>query len=84
MLHCPCRRMVRAKKNPAQGRVEEGRLSEDASREKFYQRPLSQIPTCELQQELIRREGVEATFLGPRDEITKFVIGPAWVVVNRD
>lgn len=45
---------------------------------------LSTIPTCDLHRELIRREGVEAVFLGPNDKITKEVRGPAWVVVNRD
>ena len=45
---------------------------------------LSEVPTCDLHRELIRREGVEAVFLGPKDEITKTVRGPAWVVVNRD
>ena len=45
---------------------------------------LQDIPTCDLHKELIRREGVEALFLGPKDEMTKHVRGPAWVVVNRD
>jgi hypothetical protein len=45
---------------------------------------LSQVPTCDLHRELIKREGVEAFFLGPNDTITKEVRGPAWVIVNRD
>jgi hypothetical protein len=45
---------------------------------------LSQIPTCDLHRELIKREGVSAVFLGPQDRITKTVQGPAWVIVNAD
>ncbi len=45
---------------------------------------LSHISTHELHNELIKREGVEATFLGPKDDLTKHVTGPAWVIVNRD
>lgn len=45
---------------------------------------LSHVTTKDLQAELLRREGVTATFLGPKDEITKNVRGPAWVIVNRD
>ncbi|MDE4176357.1 BC1881 family protein [Phaeobacter sp. PT47_59] len=45
---------------------------------------LSEIPTCDLHAELIKREGVTATFLGPEDELKKVVRGPAWVIVNRD
>lgn len=45
---------------------------------------LSDVPTCELHSELIKREGVTAVFLGPDDEIKKTVRGPAWVIVNRD
>lgn len=46
--------------------------------------PLTNVPTCDLHAELILREGVEAVFLGPEDEIKKHVRGPAWVIVNRD
>jgi hypothetical protein len=45
---------------------------------------LSQIQTCDLHRELIKREGVESVFLGPEDSITKVVRGPAWLIVNRD
>ncbi|MGC9368819.1 MAG: BC1881 family protein [Paracoccaceae bacterium] len=45
---------------------------------------LSDVQTCELHAELIKREGVSAVFLGPKDEITKTVRGPAWVIVNQD
>jgi hypothetical protein len=45
---------------------------------------LQDISTCELQRELSRREGVQVIFLGPDDMITKTVLGPAWLVVNRD
>ncbi|MDE4274767.1 BC1881 family protein [Phaeobacter gallaeciensis] len=45
---------------------------------------LSEIPTCDLHDELIKREAVTATFLGPEDELKKVVRGPAWVIVNRD
>ncbi|MFG5380111.1 BC1881 family protein [Yoonia sp. R2-816] len=45
---------------------------------------LRDIPTCDLQRELSRREGVQAVFLGPDDKLTKTVQGPAWVTVNRD
>lgn len=45
---------------------------------------LSQVPTCDLHEELIKREGVSAFFLGPDDEIKETVRGPAWVIVNRD
>ena len=47
-------------------------------------RSLADVPTCDLHEELIRREGVEAFFLGPKDQVTKHVRGPAWVIVNRD
>jgi|TARA_R110002124_G_scaffold235667_1_gene400956 hypothetical protein len=47
-------------------------------------RSLADVSTCDLNQELIRRDGVEAIFLGPRDSITKEVRGPAWLIVNRD
>ena len=45
---------------------------------------LSDIATVDLHRELIKRDGVTAVFLGPKDEITKTVRGPAWVLVNRD
>lgn len=45
---------------------------------------LKEVQTVDLHEELIRREGVEALFLGPEDEIVKHVRGPAWVIVNRD
>lgn len=45
---------------------------------------LSDVPTCVLHAELIKREGVTAIFLGPEDRINKAVRGPAWVIVNRD
>lgn len=45
---------------------------------------LSGIPTCDLNRELIRREGVQAVFLGPKDTLSNTVRGPAWVIVNRD
>lgn len=45
---------------------------------------LSDVPTCVLHAEIIKREGVTATFLGPEDQISKIVRGPAWVIVNRD
>ncbi len=45
---------------------------------------LHDVPTCELHRELIRREGVQAMFLGPDDKVTKTVQGPAWLVINRD
>lgn len=45
---------------------------------------LSKVTTAELHQELIKREGVTATFLGPQDSLTQTVRGSAWVIVNRD
>lgn len=45
---------------------------------------LSQVPTCDLHRELIKRDGVSAVFLGPQDRITKTVKGPAWLIVNTD
>ncbi|NDK36939.1 BC1881 family protein [Rhodovulum sulfidophilum] len=45
---------------------------------------LSDVATCDLHNELIKREGVTAVFLGPDDKITKTVHGPAWIIVNRD
>jgi hypothetical protein len=45
---------------------------------------LSDVPTSELNAELVKREGVQAVFLGPDDKITKSVRGPACVIVNRD
>ncbi|UOA14489.1 BC1881 family protein [Sulfitobacter dubius] len=45
---------------------------------------LAEIPTCELNEEIIKRAGVEAVFLGPEDRLVKVVSGPAWVIVNRD
>ena len=45
---------------------------------------LEAISTSDLHNELIKREGVTAVFLGPEDEIKKTVRGPAWVIVNRD
>lgn len=45
---------------------------------------LDQVPTRDIMAELIRREGVSATFLGPYDEMSKVVHGPAWVIVNQD
>jgi hypothetical protein len=45
---------------------------------------LSKVPTCALNAELIKREGVSSLFLGPDDEIKKVGRGPAWIVVNRD
>jgi hypothetical protein len=45
---------------------------------------LTDVPTCELNAELIKREGVHAVFLGPDDKITKSVQDSAWVIVNRD
>ncbi len=45
---------------------------------------LTEVPTCDLHQELIGRDGIEAIFLGPDDAITKAVRGPAWVIINRD
>jgi hypothetical protein len=45
---------------------------------------LTNVPTKDLQAEMLRREGVSAVFLGPKDEITRHVQGPAWVIVNRD
>jgi len=48
------------------------------------EKDLRDIPTCDLQQELNRRDGVQCVFLGPEDTLTKTVKGPAWVVINRD
>lgn len=45
---------------------------------------LTDFATVDLHRELIKRDGVTADFLGPKDEITKTIRGPAWVVVNRD
>lgn len=45
---------------------------------------LTNVPTCDLHKELIRREGISSVFLGPEDELRKVVSGPAWVIVNRD
>ena len=45
---------------------------------------LSDVPTCELNAELIKRLGVQAIFLGPNDSLTKEFRGPAWIIVNRD
>ena len=45
---------------------------------------LTDVATVDLHREIIKRDGVTAVFLGPKDEITKTVRGPAWVVVNRD
>ena len=49
-----------------------------------HQTDLSQVQTCDLHRELVKREGVDAVFLGPDDKITKIVRGPAWIIVNRD
>lgn len=48
------------------------------------QKMLTDVPTSEIHNELIRREGVSALFLGPEDKITKVVRGPAWAIINRD
>ncbi|WP_417733329.1 BC1881 family protein [Roseovarius sp.] len=45
---------------------------------------LQAAPTCALNAELLKREGVSAVFLGPEDKLTKVIQGPAWVIVNRD
>lgn len=45
---------------------------------------LSKVPTCDLHFELIKRAGVDATFLGPDDKLTVEVQGVAWVIINRD
>jgi len=45
---------------------------------------LDRVSTAELNAELVKREGVTATFLGPEDELKKVVRGPACVIVNRD
>lgn len=45
---------------------------------------LDRVPTLDIMTELVRREGVSATFLGPYDELTKVVYGPAWIIVNQD
>lgn len=43
---------------------------------------LSQVSTFDLLQEYLKREGVDATFLGPRDELTRHVHGPAVVITD--
>lgn len=48
------------------------------------QKMLADVPTSELNNEIVRREGVSALFLGPDDKITKVVRGPAWLIINRD
>lgn len=45
---------------------------------------LADVETCDLNREMLRRDGVEAVFLGPEDRLTKTHFGPAWVIVNRD
>ncbi|WP_410056074.1 BC1881 family protein [Roseobacter sp. HKCCA0434] len=45
---------------------------------------LAHTLTRDLNDELIKREGVNAIFRGPDDTITKTVRGPAWVLINRD
>ncbi|WP_108813545.1 BC1881 family protein [Loktanella sp. Alg231-35] len=45
---------------------------------------LTNITTCELHRELLKREGVQSCFLGPEDKLFQVVRGPAWVIVNRD
>ena len=45
---------------------------------------LTHVSTRDLHNELIKREGVTAVFLGPDDELKSVVRGPAWIIVNRD
>ena len=52
--------------------------------DKLPTQALKEVETADLHDELISRKGVEALFLGPKDEIVKHVRGPAWVIINRD
>ena len=45
---------------------------------------LSEVPTCELVEELKRREGVESVELSPYAEATVAAEGPAVVLVVTD